>query len=125
MLKDWLLVFLGGGVGCLLRYGLARWLNAEGQLFAWGTWGANVAACLLLGFFSYWVSLKAGAEWLRPLVMVGLCGGFSTFSTFSNESLGLLQQQQYAAFGGYVLASLLVCLLAVAGGFAAGRWLLA
>lgn len=84
----WLLVFLGGGLGSLARYGIARLLPpaelAQGHL-PWFTLLANILACILLGIGIALVSKDQLSKPLQLLLLTGFCGGFSTFSTFALE----------------------------------------
>lgn len=110
-----LYIFIGGGSGSLLRYllgyGVARlW----GEPTPWATWGINLLGSLLIGYllgrmgeFSSEVSLS-----LRCLLIVGFCGGFTTFSTFSAELLSQLRE-------GYLLGALSYVVLSVCGGLLA------
>ena len=109
-------VFVGGGIGSVLRYALARWALASGREALWGTLAANVLACLLLGYLLSHATpprAVAGALPWRLLLITGLCGGFSTFSTFSLEALTLAQDGRSGAALAYVSASLTFGLLAV------------
>ena len=106
-------VFLGGGIGSLLRFGLARWAVAQGQAALWGTLAANVLACALLGYLVFHPSRQADPLSVRLLLATGVCGGFSTFSTFSLEAVTLSQNGQSAAAVGYVGASVVLGLAAV------------
>src|SRR5215216_3095173 len=88
------IVFFGGGLGSVVRYSLSRWINTmHHQAFPWGTLVVNVSACFLLGIV---VGLADHKQLFnastRLFWAVGFCGGFSTFSTFSHETLSLLQQ---------------------------------
>lgn len=117
-----LCVFLGGGIGSLLRYGiqeLSRKPLADAA-FPWGTFGVNVTGSFLIGLF-YALSFRFPIpdEW-RLFLTVGLCGGFTTFSTFSNEGLLLLRQGFYGIFFLYAAGSLAAGLLAVWAGHWAG-----
>lgn len=106
-----LLVFVGGGLGSVSRYLISIWLWPIQSRFPWATFVANALACLLLG---YWMGLHhAGniSEQRRLLLATGFCGGFSTFSTFTAESLRLWQSGQQAAAMLYVFISLTVCLV--------------
>lgn len=116
-----LLVMLGGGLGSALRFLFGKYGNPLWAHFPMGTFLANALSCLVLGFFSYWVIQKSGSGWLRPLVMVGFCGGFSTFSTFSAENLGLLQSGNWRAFVLYAGLSLVAGLLFLLAGARGGQ----
>lgn len=120
---NWLLVFVGGGLGSLARYALGFILpviNYEKGSFPWATLGANILACLILGGAAaqvQWGALPRKGQWL---IMTGFCGGFSTFSTFSAEIVLLAEEGHALVAGVYMLASL-------AGGMAAfllAYWLL-
>lgn len=120
-MKNFLLVFLGGGLGSVLRYSLTRLLHLHGFTFPYATLASNVLACFLLGV----VVGMADAKQLiggnaRLFWAVGFCGGFSTFSTFSQETLNLLSApHQWTSFL-YVAISVALCVLAVF----TGQWLM-
>ena len=88
------LVFIGGGAGSLARYGIGQLsLKFYKSDFPLGTLLANFLACLVLGLTIYILKDKlTQMEWVKYLVLIGFCGGFSTFSTFSMETLKLFQQ---------------------------------
>ena len=110
---QYLLVFVGGGLGSLLRYGIARGMAGYDFTFPYATLAANILSCIVLGFFVAW-SLKIGINDGKKLFfMVGLCGGFSTFSTFSNETFSLFETGNYAYAFANILGSVVVCLLAI------------
>lgn len=127
-MREILLVFLGGGCGSVLRYGFVlakdhlrlNPLSTLGQtVFPWPTLSANVLGCLLIGLF---YSLSSRLGWspeVRLLLTTGLCGGFTTFSTFSNEGLSLLRTGNYGLFVLYFVLTLLLGL----GAVALGSWL--
>lgn len=107
-MKSLLFVFIGGGTGSVLRYLLSSGINRlTAMAFPWGTFTVNLVGCVLIGI-AY--SLSERWSWsaeIRLLLTVGLCGGFTTFSTFSNESLQLLRAELYLPFFLYVLGSVL------------------
>lgn len=123
-MKDILLVGIGGGLGALSRYGLGlvilRWL---GPGFPWATLVINVAGCLLIGMA---MGGGAGATAFLPRELklagvVGFLGAFTTFSTFGYETLALMQAGKPLLAGAYVLASVVLGLLAVGLGMALTR----
>jgi fluoride exporter len=91
----WLMIFLGGGAGSLLRAALSFWMLPVARVYPWATLCANVAAALMLGAI---FGLRRGADGglLWSLLAVGFCGGLSTFSTFSLETAQLLRHGHYA-----------------------------
>jgi CrcB protein len=114
------LIALGGAVGSLLRYvigGMVQRTSASG--FPVGTLFVNVAGCLLIGVFvRFLLNMQTSAE-LRALLVVGFCGGFTTFSTFSFETVGLIEGGEYARAATYIVASVALCLAATFAGMAA------
>jgi len=86
-MKKILLVFLGGGTGSVLRYLVSHGRFSLVQGFPLATLCVNILGSFLIGFLSAWVARTILTNDLRLLLVVGLCGGFTTFSTFSNEGL--------------------------------------
>lgn len=127
-------VMLGSALGGLARHWLGTWVTAwTGPSFPWGTLLINVIGGFVIGLFAaalgergiFSDALGQGrfpdvAE-LRAFVMVGLCGGFTTFSSFSLQSLELLQAGRYGPALGYMAGSVLACLGAVWAGWVLGR----
>ncbi|MEM7658624.1 MAG: fluoride efflux transporter CrcB [Bacteroidota bacterium] len=107
-----LAVFIGGGLGSLCRYGIAKWIGPTSGGFPTATLVANVLSCLVLGATWLYVSkhTQLPEPW-RLFIMVGFCGGFSTFSTFSLETFQLMQDGQWVGALLYVGASVFACLL--------------
>lgn len=109
---NWIAVFTGGGLGSLCRYGIGKWLGQHESGFPTGTFLANILACIVLGLaVEYFQERGSSLESARLLVMVGFCGGFSTFSTFSVETLRMIQAGQWGLVSLYVSASVAVCLV--------------
>lgn len=122
-MKALVLIFVGGGLGSVVRFLLGRWVTGLHNLnFPWGTLVVNVVACfvlgLIVGFADHKQMLSAD---MRIFWAVGFCGGFSTFSTFSYETLLLFQQTAVMSGIVYVIASVAVCLAATATGVAIAR----
>jgi CrcB protein len=119
-MKTWLLVFLGGGIGSLCRYLLTRLVNGSiVSTFPYGTFLVNVTGCFLIGFFVFYFSdARFGAASLpwRLFLVVGICGGYTTFSAFSAENILLLTNSQVFAFLIYTFGSLALGLLATYSG---------
>ena len=111
--KDVFLVGAGSFFGGIARYLVALAMKGVSASFPWATMAANMMGCLLIGaLWALFNRLNASAQ-LNLLLTTGFCGGFTTFSTFSKESLGLLQSGNYAAFGFYAVGSMTVGILAV------------
>jgi len=118
-MKNLLAVFLGGGLGSLLRHALSLAVGAHA--FPAATLAVNAAGCFLIGCFGALAVRFSWSETTSLALATGLCGGFTTFSTFSKEALALLQGGRPAAFALYVAASVLLGLAAAALGFAAAK----
>jgi len=109
----YLFVFLGGGLGSLFRYGIARGLQPYDYTFPYATLVANILSCIVLGFFVGLTLREGVSDNTKLFFMVGFCGGFSTFSTFSNETFKLLQDGNYAYGLVNIAVSVLLCLVAI------------
>jgi len=108
-----MLVLLGGAVGAPLRYLADEWVSARtGDALPWGTLGVNVAGSLVLGLVA-----AAAPTWLVALAGTGLCGALTTFSTFSFETVRLLEDGRLRPALLNVAASLSLGLAAAALGF--------
>lgn len=123
MIRLYFLVGMGGAVGTLTRLALSDLATrAWGASFPWGTLLINITGCLLIGFFA--TATEPGGHWtihpdLRLAVTTGFCGGYTTFSAFSHQTLSLFRQGVWAKAGANVLGSVILCLAAVV----VGHWL--
>ena len=117
-----LLVAIGSGLGGVLRYLVPCWIGAA-KGFPWATLTVNVVGSLLIGLLSGLLARHGGssAESIRAFAVVGFCGGFTTFSTFSNETFRLIESSQWLSAVAYVSLSILAGLAAVLLGYAISR----
>lgn len=116
MLKDLLLVALGGGIGSALRYLTSRIVVklVSGNLIFLGTFTANIIGSLLIGLLSGWMLInQPDNQTFRLFFIVGFCGGYTTFSTFAFENMRLIESNQWGLLTAYVLASVVLGVLAV------------
>jgi CrcB protein len=110
-MKVLLAIFIGGGFGSVSRYGISiLGTKLFDTKFPVGTLLANLLSCIVLGLFVGAFQDKVNAEELRALLILGFCGGFSTFSTFSLETLNLMKAGQYWMAALNVTISILACL---------------
>lgn len=116
-----LLVFVGGGIGAMLRYAIGRAAVLLGWAPPLGTLAVNVAGCLAMGLLAGWFARGAGSDSARLFLLTGVLGGFTTFSAFGLDALTLWQRGAGGQAAVYVAASVLVSLAAVATGFALAR----
>ena len=121
-MRDLLLVGAGGFVGAILRYviGLAL-IPRMPTTFPVHTFLINVTGSLALGMIAGAAETRAIASWMRPAVGIGVLGAYTTFSTFTAETVGLASRGEPAMATAYVLASVAVSLGAAVGGLALGR----
>ena len=124
---NWLAVMAGGALGSLLRYVISGSISAQtGGAFPLGTWAVNIAGCLLIGFLSAaWPAGEGEMTPLRLAVIVGGLGGFTTFSTFSAETLTLVQGGRAELALVYVASSTAVGIIAAWVGYKMGLGLAA
>ena len=113
-----LLVAVGSGLGGVLRYLVPCWICAA-KGFPWATLTVNVVGSLLIGLISGLLARHGGssAESIRAFAVVGFCGGFTTFSTFSSETFRMLENNQWTSAAAYVGLSVAAGLVAVFVGY--------
>lgn len=118
-MKDILYVGLGGGIGSILRYGISVMImKSFDDWFPLPTFIANMTGSVIIGVL---LSLAESQKWiggdLRLFLMVGFCGGFTTFSTFAAENLKLITEGNITSAVIYMFISLIVVLFSVFGGY--------
>ena len=123
-----LAVASGGALGAVARYLGAGWVQSlTGGFFPWGTFLVNAVGCFLLGFSLVWLQATMTSSEARQFVTIGFLGSFTTFSTFSYETVAMLRDGEWWRAGGYALGSVALGLVAViaggvlAAGLVAGR----
>lgn len=106
-LANFLAVAAGAMLGAIARWLLGMWLNAANSTMPWGTLTANLAGGYLVGLVLGALALHPEVPaWVRLLTVTGFLGGLTTFSTFSGETVGLLERGDYMAALGYMAMSL-------------------
>ena len=114
MIKNFLIVGLGGAVGSMLRYAVQKFFQAQtAAAFPTGTLLVNIAGCFLIGIL--WSLVSRSLTWndeMKLLLMTGFCGGFTTFSAFTLEGIGLLKENKTVLFFIYLTASVVGGLVA-------------
>jgi fluoride exporter len=117
MFKYYLLVFVGAGLGGVLRYAISNYIQWNGTSFPWGTFTVNVLGCALLGFVLGFITKQEHFAYeYKLLLATGICGGFTTFSALSAEAMQLIKQGQWSMAITYIAASMLLGVIACFGG---------
>ena len=110
----WLIIGLGGFIGAILRYWISGWIQSGIVTFPLGTLGVNFLGSLLLAMIMYTSEYRGIVDIeTRVFLTIGVLGSFTTMSTFSFESMKLLEQNQYILFGLNLVGTVTICLLAV------------
>ncbi|CAK0743769.1 putative fluoride ion transporter CrcB [uncultured Gammaproteobacteria bacterium] len=116
----YLWIALGGALGSMARYWGSGFVASHwGETFPWGTAAVNILGSFVIGFTA--TLTGPDARFLVPsdariFIIVGICGGFTTFSSFSLQTLNLLRDDEWLAAGGNIVLSVVACLLAVWAG---------
>jgi CrcB protein len=124
---NYLIVAIGGGLGAALRYGVnVGSPRLFGGDYPWHTLIVNVAGCFVMGLLTELMALKLNLsqEW-RLFLTTGILGGFTTFSAFALDFALMAERREFLAAGGYVVASVVLSIVACFLGFAAVRTLFA
>lgn len=118
MVKQLVLVALGGALGSVLRYLTSLWIVKQfPYIFPLATFMVNITGCFIIGFLiGLSIYYRIFDDGLKYLLITGFCGGYTTFSTFSAESLKLFEAGNYWALALYIAGSVLLGMLAVWGG---------
>ena len=114
MINSYLIVGLGGAAGSILRYGVQKLFNTQQAVaFPTATLLVNISGCFLIGIL-YSIASRSLSwnEEMKLLLMTGFCGGFTTFSAFTLEGIGLLKENKISLFVIYLTASVIGGLLA-------------
>lgn len=117
-----LLVFLGGGIGSICRYLISIIFQNKSLAFPTPTFIANLLGSLIIGILlGFTITHTSVSQSMKVLLITGFCGGFTTFSTFSSESLFLLQNNMISTAVIYILSSVLLGILLVFIGIYLGK----
>ncbi len=122
MIKLFLAIFFGGGLGSVMRYAVQLVMHERivAYNFPWATFTVNIVGSFLIGLF-YSLSARFNlSEEVRLFLTAGLCGGFTTFSTFSNDNLALIREGQWLAALIYIVLSIVLGVVACLAGAAVG-----
>ena len=119
---EWAWVIIGSALGGMARYGVSGTVARRiGETFPWGTLTVNVVGSFVIGLFAALVApggALGGERMVGAFVMTGICGGYTTFSSFSLQTLNLARDGEWPRALANVVASTVLCLLAVWAGFA-------
>ena len=117
-MRTLILIGTGGFIGTIFRYSLSQFIHTRVlSTFPFGTLGVNLLGCLVIGLVLALIGrTNMNSEW-QLFLATGICGGFTTFSAFSNETLGLLRNGQLWHASAYILASVLLGVLATFIGY--------
>ena len=122
MIREILLVALGGAVGSAARYVVSRYVGETvASVFPWPTFAVNIVGCLIIGLLSTLVSAGTLTPAMKLILITGFCGGFTTFSTFANENLSLMRTGDMLVAALYIGLSMICGIIAAYVGMKIGR----
>lgn len=104
--RDLALVAVGGAAGSLLRYAVGTAVPAPADGWPWATFAVNLVASLCIGVLAGWAHWRRAAHWVRPLLMSGVLGGFSTYSAFAVDTVALADAGRSGLAAAYVVVTL-------------------
>jgi len=113
----YVLIALGGALGSVARFSLNGVISSHfGETFPWGTFWVNITGCFVIGFFATFTGPEG--RWfvgrdMQQFFMTGICGGYTTFSSFGLQTLNLARDGDWLKAGGYVVGSVVLCLIGV------------
>ncbi|MFL2603977.1 MAG: fluoride efflux transporter CrcB [Flavobacteriaceae bacterium] len=116
-MKNIFYIFLGGGLGSILRYAISKLFMADKSSFPWSTLIANFIGCFIIGIVLGWFINNKQYSDLYVFLSIGFCGGLTTFSTFSVEGLTYLKNGDFFIFITYLLFSIIGSILLAALGY--------
>ena len=123
----YLLIALGGALGSVARFALSGFVaNHFGPTFPWGTFVVNVTGSFIIGFYATLTAPDGrvfASGHSRQFFMTGICGGYTTFSSFSLQTLNLVRDEEWLQACGNAVGSLVACLVAVWLGHLAAAYL--
>jgi CrcB protein len=117
-------VAAGGALGSVARFWFSGFIGRHfGETFPWGTVLVNISGSLVIGFLG--ALTEPQGRWfmspaMRQFFMIGVCGGYTTFSSFSLQTLNLLHEREWLYAGGNIILSVVLCMVAVWLGYALG-----
>lgn len=121
-MKEFLAVFIGGGIGSLARYGISKGMSDYSLSFPFATLLANILSCFVAGMVISFIELKfISNPTIKIFLLAGFCGGFSTFSSIIRESLLMMEENRAGPMLLYNLLSIILGLVAILSGIWLGK----